>query len=83
MSIRTTVTLDEDIVARLRESSVKLGISYRKLINDTLRRGLAVPQAEDSHPLDNLPTFAMGEPKFPIDNVGELLDYLEGEDRRW
>ncbi len=43
--MRTTLTLDPDVAARLRELSRERGISFKEAVNSTLRRGLA-PAAE-------------------------------------
>jgi hypothetical protein len=40
MSIRTTVTLDEDVVARVRRESLSRGASFRDTLNDLLRAAL-------------------------------------------
>ena len=44
MSIRTTVTLDEDVLERLKERSRSKGIPFRQAINDVLRIGLIASQ---------------------------------------
>ena len=39
--MRTTVTLDEDLVAKLRETARRRGVPFKKILNDALRDGLA------------------------------------------
>ena len=47
--MRTTLTLDDDIAALLQERARKLGISFKEVLNKTLRAGLgdATPRAQD------------------------------------
>jgi hypothetical protein len=40
-SVRTTVTLDADLAAKLRSLARERGISFTEALNSTLRRGLA------------------------------------------
>lgn len=41
--MRTTVTLDPDVEARLREAMREQGTSFKATLNGALRRGLGVP----------------------------------------
>ncbi len=46
--MRTTLTLDEDVAKRLRQTAQRTRRSFKELVNETLRRGLSVgarPQA--------------------------------------
>jgi plasmid stability protein len=38
--MRTTLTLDDDVAAKLRTESQRAGRSFRQIVNETLRRGL-------------------------------------------
>ncbi len=82
--MRTTLTIDEDIAARLVEAQKKTGMSFKEIVNQTLRRGLERQQAS----LRKLPRFvvkprAMGQrPGVNYANIGELLEQLEGADHR-
>ena len=40
MSIRTTVTLDDDVAARVKRESLSRGASFRDTLNDLLRAAL-------------------------------------------
>ena len=42
--MRTTLTLDDDLVEKLRELSRKRRIAFREVVNDTLRRGLSAQE---------------------------------------
>jgi hypothetical protein len=41
--MRTTLTLDDDLAARLRELAHRRGTSFKHVVNETLRRGLSNP----------------------------------------
>jgi hypothetical protein len=41
VSMRTTVTLDPDLAAKLRALARERGVSFKEALNSTLRRGLA------------------------------------------
>ncbi len=41
--MRTTVTLEEDVAVRLREAARLRGISFKAVINEAIRAGLAEP----------------------------------------
>lgn len=38
--MRTTVTLDPDVAARLKERARQRGVPFKQVLNDTLRAGL-------------------------------------------
>jgi Ribbon-helix-helix protein, copG family len=39
--MRTTVTLDEDVAAKLKQKARERGVSFKAVLNDALRAGLA------------------------------------------
>jgi len=82
--MRTTLTLDEDVAARLVELQHKLGVSFKDVVNRTLRQGLEQQATRPRQP----PKFTvkarkMGlRPGLNYDNVGELLEHIEGAAHR-
>jgi hypothetical protein len=78
MSIRTTVTLDEDVLVRTKAFSHKRGIPFKEALNELVRIGLL----EQAKPLPKKPfikPFSVGlRPGFNYDKIGELLEELEG-----
>ena len=48
--MRTTLTLDDDVIDALKERARRLDQSFKQVVNDTLRRGLS-PVAAESQPL--------------------------------
>ena len=49
VNMRTTLTLDDDIADSLKERARLLDISFKQVVNDTLRRGLS-PSADQATP---------------------------------
>jgi hypothetical protein len=48
--VRTTVTLDADLEAKLRALSRERGVSFKEALNSALRRGLATGAAGAKRP---------------------------------
>jgi hypothetical protein len=79
--MRTTVTLDDDLAIRLERQRAERGASFREVLNEAVRRGLAAedesaraPAAACTQPL------AMGRRLVEhIDRVTEALAIAEGE----
>lgn len=76
--MRTTLTLDKDVVMQLRREMRRSGATLKAAVNHFLRRGLATaekPQQKRfvvcARPL-GLP------PGLSYDNVAELIEALEG-----
>ena len=46
MGNRTTVTLDEDVIVRLKEASKRRGTSFKVTLNDTIRLGFVAKEKE-------------------------------------
>ncbi len=81
--MRTTLTLDDDIVDKLQTKTRTTGKSFKEVLNDTLRLGLAlhlklsdellIPFEVNSRALEI-------KEGFNYDNVGEILEHIEGAD---
>jgi hypothetical protein len=83
MSIRTTVTLDEDVVERLKEASRARGIPFRQAINETLRVGLLAKEEPTARRKFRIDPRHMGvRPGLNYDNLSALLELAEGENYR-
>jgi hypothetical protein len=78
--MRTTLTIDDDVAARIERLRRRSDISLRDLVNEALRRGLREMTAP---PRKRRPfrtrTFNTGRCLINIDNVAEALAYAEGE----
>ena len=83
MSIRTTVTLDDDVAARVKRVSQDQGIPFRDALNEVLRVGLL---GMDKPPVRRtllIQPRPMGyRAGLQHDSVESLLEYGEGEQRR-
>ena len=83
MSIRTTVTLDDDVIARLKEESRARSVPFRTLLNEAVRSGLQAMKAKPkSKPFKVNPVNLGSFPGLDYDRIGALLDFAEGDMRR-
>ncbi len=76
--MRTTLTLDPDVVARLAELQRDRGWSFKEAVNQTLRRGFAAGSgavAEYRMPVKNLGV----QEGVDIDRARDLLSTLDDE----
>lgn len=81
--MRTTISIDDDVMERARSLADKLGTPFKTIINEALRNGLN--QVEQPAKQLNYKTkpHKMGlRAGRNIDNIQELLAQIEGEDRR-
>lgn len=82
MSVRTTVTLDEDVLESLKLESRKRGIPFRQTLNEVLRAGLAGAPPLAPRRLQ-INAQKMGQrPGLNYDSVAALLEIGEGEAHR-
>ena len=81
---RTTVTLDEDIAARLRSEMQRSGKPFKQALNEALRRGLVARDAAPRRPAFRVKARNLGRLRtgVSLDDIGGLLDQLEGDRRR-
>jgi hypothetical protein len=83
MSIRTTVTLDDDVAARLKRESRSRGASFKDTINDLLRAALLSADTGPRRRTLCIKPAHMGyRPGLNYDNIESLLEYGEGERHR-
>jgi hypothetical protein len=77
--MRTTLTLDDDIVAKLQLASRRSGLPFRDVVNQTLRCGLQQESLTPRTPVQ-LYTRDMGgvRPGLSLDTVAGLIESLEG-----
>jgi hypothetical protein len=81
--VRTTLTIDDDVEALLRQRLRASGEPLKQAVNKYLRLGM---QAEEKAPKQKpfkVKPFRFGLPKeFHIDSTSELLEKLDGPDWR-
>ena len=81
--MRTTLTLDDDVAAKLKAEARRSGAPLKQVVNDTLRRGLNQPQTQASLPPFEIKARPLGErPGLNYDCVWRLLEEVEGPDYR-
>jgi hypothetical protein len=80
--VRTTLTLDSDVNAKLRTEARRSGKPFKRVVNDCLRVGLNVrSQAKTARPFV-VKARPLGIKGFNYDNIEELLDRIEGPFRK-
>jgi len=81
--VRTTLTLDEDVRAKLEAEMRKSGRSFKETVNETLRIGLnARRETKPAKPFKVHARDLGLKPGYSYDNIEELLDQIEGPMRR-
>lgn len=81
--MRTTLTLEKDVATRLKAEARRSGQSFKDVVNECLRQGLAQRSPERSPGLFSVKPrdFGAARPGIALDNVGELLQQVEDPDR--
>jgi hypothetical protein len=78
--MRTTLTLDDDVAAKLKAEARRSARSFRAVVNEALRRGLAVRRPPSSRGQFRVRARDLGDlrPGLSLDNVAELIEQVEG-----
>jgi hypothetical protein len=83
MSARTTLTLDDDVMARLKAEVRRSGLSFKETVNRLLRRGLDKPEAaRELEPFQIKARPLEARPGLNLDDIAELLEQVEGSAHR-
>lgn len=82
--MRTTLTLDEDVAAKLKSEVRRSGKSFREAVNEALRVGLLRQPAAARGEGFRIRTRDLGElrPGLSLDNVAALIEQVEGDSHR-
>jgi hypothetical protein len=81
--VRTTLTLDEDVAAKLDAEVRRSGRSLKAVVNEALRLGLLSRVQGESAPKFAVKAKALGlRPGLSYESVGDLLDAAEGALRK-
>ena len=77
--MRTTITLDEDVAAKLQMKARRSGQAFKVVVNDAIRMGLAVEsQARHLLPFTIPQRHVIHlKPGFNYDKVEDVLDQLD------
>ena len=83
MSERTTLTLEDDVVAKLREEARRTGRPFKVVVNEAIRDGLSQRAARVATEAFQIRARDLGlRPGVDLDDIEGLLDRLEGPARR-
>ena len=80
--MRTTLSLDDDVARLLDKESRKSGASFKETVNHFLRLGLMAGKRPLRKPFVVMPRKLKLPAGQSYDNVGQLLDSLEGPAHR-
>ncbi len=81
--VRTTLTLDEDVRAKLEQEMRKSGKPFKEVVNHFLRLGLNARAQLKPPKRFVVRARPLGErPGLNLDNIGELLEQIEGPAHR-
>lgn len=80
--MRTTVTFEDDVAALLKKEMRKSGEAFKQVVNRAVRTGLSAPAQRPRKPFKVKPWNLQPPPGQSFDNVHELLDALDGPERR-
>ena len=77
--MRTTLTLDKDVAAKLRSETRRSGRTFKEVVNETLRLGLnARNEPRPTQPFVVRARPLGLRPGFNYDKINELIEQLEG-----
>jgi hypothetical protein len=82
--MRTTLTLDEDVAAKLRSLARRSGRAFRDVVNETLRLGLARRPSPAAPTPFRVVARDLGavRPGVRFDDVAGLIEQMEGPAHR-
>lgn len=81
--MRTTLTVDDDLAAKLKAEMRRSGKSMKEVVNDFLRRGLnARQQLRSPEPFKVRARKMKLREGLSYENVGELLEQIERPSHR-
>lgn len=82
--MRTTLTLDDDVAAKLEAEARRTGLSFKEIVNTMLRIGLAAKRGKLPRTAFRVKALALEplDPNLDFDNIEALLDQVEGPSRR-
>lgn len=75
--MRTTITLEPDVAARLKRLS--RGSRFKDVVNEVLRRGLERAEAKEPVREYRIRAVNMAPRRTDLDNIGEVLAEIEGD----
>lgn len=82
--MRTTLTLDDDVAAKIRAETRRSGKPFKQVVNELLRLALSTSNRKARTSRFEVEARDLGRlrPGLSLDNVDELLEHAEGPWRR-
>jgi hypothetical protein len=82
--MRTTLTLDDDVAAKLKAEARRSGKPFKETVNDLLRIALSSRPRRAVRAAFKVNARDLGrlKPGLSLDNIGELLEHAEGPGHR-
>lgn len=81
--MRTTLTIEDDVLDRARSLAEKLHSPFRRVVNEALRAGLqAIEKPTRARPYHTHPRKLGLKTGRSLDNIQELIAQIEGEAHR-
>jgi hypothetical protein len=79
--VRTTIRMDDGLLAQARAEAVRSGRTLTQVIEDAVRESLSRTSAEPASPPAALPTFAGRglQPGVDLDSGAALTDLMDGD----
>ncbi len=79
--MRTTLTIDDDLVQRLKELAHRTGQPFKEVVNRALRAGIENERRPPRHQSIRVRTFQMGSPAGDnFDKALQIASELENEE---
>jgi hypothetical protein len=80
LSMRTTLTIDDDVAGVLKRRARELGLPFKEVVNRTLRAGLCEAARPRRQAAPKTIPHAFGfRPGIDLDKLSQLADELEAE----
>lgn len=77
-SMRTTLTLDDDLAGILEQRAREAGVSFKEVVNRTIRAGLGESARRRRGPAPRVIPHSFGfKPGVDLDKLNQLADELE------
>jgi hypothetical protein len=77
--VRTTLTIDDDVAAKLKAAARRSGRAFRDVVNEALRRGLLSDRSAKRLPFQVKARSLGGlRPGLNPDSIADLLEQIEG-----
>jgi hypothetical protein len=78
--MRTTLTIDDDLAGLLKQRARDLGLSFKEVVNRTLRAGLGEQAKPRQRTVPKVISHSFGfRPGIDLDKLNQLADELESE----